>query len=201
MAAKTISFYGGAAVGKKTLIGNLIYKCGGLDMWEMEQLGRAGLKEYRTIAQFFSSQERDCCFYTPKSLWTVADSIKNPSVLVYVIDASSGGSLNSSMDTLVELLAPKEARSVEKLIVAINKMDAAGWSEQVYTEITEKLLDRLGKIDLDQTRAYMIPVSASLGDNLLENSSRLPWFSSVIQLGAEAGSPKLATLVEVMDAR
>ncbi len=51
----------------------------------------------------------------------VVDSIKDPDVVIYVIDATSG-SLNSSINKLVKLLAPKEARSAEKLIVAINKM-------------------------------------------------------------------------------
>jgi sulfate adenylyltransferase subunit 1 len=63
---------------------------------------------------------------------------------------------------------------VHALIVAVNKLDTVDWSEAMYqgvVEEVERLASELGFVALT-----VIPVSALLGDNVVEQSTNTPWY-------------------------
>jgi bifunctional enzyme CysN/CysC/sulfate adenylyltransferase subunit 1 len=70
---------------------------------------------------------------------------------------------------------------IPHLIVAINKMDLVGWSQERFTEIRtefERFLPRLGIKDVQ-----FIPISALNGDNVVEPSAHTPWHTGPTLLG------------------
>ena len=63
---------------------------------------------------------------------------------------------------------------IKHVIVAINKMDLVGWSEDKYESIKldfNKAVARLDFVDI-----HFIPISALKGDNVVDRSSDMPWY-------------------------
>ncbi|HUY43915.1 MAG TPA: GTP-binding protein, partial [Acidimicrobiales bacterium] len=63
---------------------------------------------------------------------------------------------------------------VRTVIVAVNKMDTVAWSELAFTRVVDEIDTLAG--DLGFATALAIPVSALLGDNVVERSSRTKWY-------------------------
>ena len=61
---------------------------------------------------------------------------------------------------------------VRSIIVAVNKMDAVDWSKLAFDRVVDEI-QALAR-DLDFTSFSIIPVSALLGDNVVESSSTSP---------------------------
>ena len=62
---------------------------------------------------------------------------------------------------------------LRELIVCVNKMDLVGWSQERFDAIAAELHDLLAQTGFD--RCHLIPVCATLGDNVVRRSERLPW--------------------------
>src|SRR5205807_129808 len=63
---------------------------------------------------------------------------------------------------------------IEQLVIAVNKMDLVGYSQQVFEQIEadfRKILARFQTITM-----YFVPVSALAGDNIVTRSRNMPWF-------------------------
>ena len=63
---------------------------------------------------------------------------------------------------------------IKHVIVAINKMDLVGWSEDKYESIKldfNKAVARLDFVDI-----HFIPISALKGDNVVDRSTDMPWY-------------------------
>ncbi len=79
---------------------------------------------------------------------------------------------------------------VRSIIVAVNKMDAVDWSKLAFDRVVDEI-QALAR-DLDFTSVSIIPVSALLGDNVVESSEHFPWYEGPTVLAAlensEAGA-------------
>jgi len=64
---------------------------------------------------------------------------------------------------------------IHTVIVAANKMDLAGRSEQAFRTLEEAILAELR--DLEISASAMIPVVAQDGDNVVSHSSAMPWYT------------------------
>ncbi|HEY5265786.1 MAG TPA: GTP-binding protein [Acidimicrobiales bacterium] len=79
---------------------------------------------------------------------------------------------------------------VRSIIVAVNKMDMVEWSDLPF----QRVVDQIATVsrELGFTSTLTIPVSALLGDNVVENSLNTPWYEgpSVLEAleASEAGS-------------
>jgi sulfate adenylyltransferase large subunit len=63
------------------------------------------------------------------------------------------------------------------VVVCVNKMDLVDYDEEVFTRIVRELTDwtkRLGIADLT-----CIPISALVGDNVVESSEQMPWYEGL----------------------
>ena len=69
-----------------------------------------------------------------------------------------------------------EFLGIEKLIIAVNKVDAIGYSQTAFDEAKEKFSKILENRRLAK-KASIIPVSAFLGNNLIKRTSVLGWYS------------------------
>jgi len=77
---------------------------------------------------------------------------------------------------------------VKQMIVAVNKMDdkSVNWDQGRFNEIKKELSDYLKKIGYNPDKIPFIPISGWHGDNMLEKSSNMPWYTG-------------STLIEALD--
>src|ERR671935_3153765 len=64
---------------------------------------------------------------------------------------------------------------IKKVVLAVNKMDAVGWSEARYREIERDFLAMAGSFNFAQVMT--IPVAALTGDNVVYRSASMPWYA------------------------
>lgn len=63
---------------------------------------------------------------------------------------------------------------IRHIVLAVNKMDLAGFDEAVFLQIRKEFEELAGPLGFDEITA--IPVSALRGDNIVERSGDIPWF-------------------------
>jgi len=63
---------------------------------------------------------------------------------------------------------------IKHVLVAINKMDLVDYSEEVYEKIREDYKDFSARLDIPDL--HFIPISALLGDNIVDASQNMPWY-------------------------
>jgi bifunctional enzyme CysN/CysC len=94
---------------------------------------------------------------------------------VILIDARNGILTQSKRHGFIVSLL-----QIPHLIVAVNKMDLVDYSEEVYSGIVEQYKEFSEKLDIHDV--IFIPVSALIGDNVVEKSSRMPWYDGATLL-------------------
>ncbi len=189
--------------GKSTLIGRLLYDTDSIPesiiddvRVTSEAIGKKmefaylldSLKEEReqnitidTTQTFFKSEKRDYIIIDApghkeflKNMITGA-SLANAAILM--VDSSVGLQEQSRRHAFILSLL-----GVKQIIVAINKMDLVDYRQDVYEKLKKEVIDFLAKIDLKPS--YVIPVSAQEGDNVVNASKNMPWYSDKIVLDA-----------------
>ncbi|MEW6017481.1 MAG: sulfate adenylyltransferase subunit CysN [Pseudomonadota bacterium] len=104
---------------------------------------------------------------------------------IILIDARKGVLTQTRRHSyLVNLLG------IRHVVVAVNKMDLVGWSQEVFDAIVAEYHDFAAQVGIKAFTA--IPMSALKGDNITEQSDKAPWY---------AGPPLMAHLeaLEVED--
>lgn len=68
---------------------------------------------------------------------------------------------------------------IEQIIVAVNKMDAAEppYSQERYKQIVDTLSKFFKGLGYDPSKIPFIPISGWYGDNLIERSPNMPWYT------------------------
>jgi bifunctional enzyme CysN/CysC len=90
-------------------------------------------------------------------------------VAVILIDARKGVLTQTRRHSyIVSLLG------IKQVVLAINKMDLVGYSQQIFDSIVAEYRDFAAQIGLENI--VPVPLSALRGDNMLERSSNTPWF-------------------------
>ncbi|RWA09179.1 hypothetical protein EKO27_g5932 [Xylaria grammica] len=215
--------------GKSTTTGHLIYQCGGIDKRTIEkfekeaaELGKGSFKYAWVLDKLKAERERGITidialwkFETPKYYVTVIDApghrdfIKNmitgtsqADCAILIIAAGTGefeaGISKDGQTREHALLA--FTLGVKQLIVAINKMDTAQWSEQRFNEIVKETSSFIKKVGFNPKTVAFVPISGFHGDNMLEVTKNAAWYK-----GWEKETPKGAkvsgkTLLDAIDA-
>ena len=97
-------------------------------------------------------------------------------VAVILIDARKGVLTQTRRHSyIVSLLG------IRHVVLAINKMDLVGFSRETFDTIVAEYRDFAAQIGIDNITA--IPLSALRGDNILEASDRLSWYSGPSLMG------------------
>jgi len=65
---------------------------------------------------------------------------------------------------------------IKDVIVAINKMDLVGFSEDAFNDIKADFEELMGKRDYQDQTITFIPVSALKGDNVVNRSQSMDWY-------------------------
>jgi len=63
---------------------------------------------------------------------------------------------------------------VTKVAVVVNKLDGAGYSQQVFEDIQQALEETIARLDISNIQ--FIPLSALAGDNVVYASENMPWY-------------------------
>ena len=88
---------------------------------------------------------------------------------IILVDARSGVVEQTRRHTLLASLL-----RVPHLVVAVNKMDLVGWDGDVFRAIRDELAALTARLGIPDLTA--IPMSALLGDNVVEPSTAMPWY-------------------------
>lgn len=93
---------------------------------------------------------------------------------VVLIDATKGVLVQSRRHAYIASLL-----RVRHVLVAVNKMDLAGYDEQVFRAIEQDFRGVLEQISVDTgtpVEAHFVPVSALAGDNIVHRSTEMSWY-------------------------
>lgn len=103
-------------------------------------------------------------------------------VAILVVDAGAGGfesGFENGGQTKEHALLLK-ALGVSQVIVAVNKMDIAIWSEERFNEIKSKILNFLLNIaGFDSSDIQFIPLSGFTGENLCQLGKVASWYKGL----------------------
>ena len=122
-------------------------------------------------------------FSTPKRKFIIADApghiqytrnmvtgASNANLAIILIDARNGVSEQTRRHSIIASLL-----GIKHIVVAVNKMDLVNYSQDIYNNIIidyTQVAKTLGLSDIQY-----IPISALNGDNIVEKSDKLPWYS------------------------
>ncbi|MBR6141303.1 MAG: sulfate adenylyltransferase subunit CysN [Bacteroidaceae bacterium] len=88
---------------------------------------------------------------------------------IILVDARAGVITQTRRHTfLVSLLG------IKHIVLAVNKMDLVGFSEKIFCDIRDEYLKLTTQLGIEDVTCF--PISAKLGDNVVEKSDRTPWF-------------------------
>ncbi|MGO2101761.1 MAG: sulfate adenylyltransferase subunit 1 [Psychroflexus halocasei] len=191
--------------GKSTLIGRLLYdsksifedqlasientsKQKGIDGVDLA-LFTDGLKDEREQGITIDVAYR--YFTTPKRKFIIADT---PGHIQYTRNMVTGASTANAAVILIDArhgVIEQTKRhafiasllNIPHIIVCVNKMDLVDFKEEVFNDIRQQFEAFSSKLLIKDIR--FIPISALLGDNVVNRSENMPWFQ---------GSPMLSEL-------
>ena len=184
--------------GKSTLIGRLLYDSQLLYDDQLEELkrdskGRASVDEeidFSLLVDGLAAEREQGItidvayrfFSTSKRKFIVADTpgheqytrnmatgASTADAAVLLIDARLGVSVQTRRHAYILSLV-----GVKHILLAVNKIDLKGYSQQVYDDICADFSE-FSK-DLGFSSIYSVPISALKGDNITARSERMPWF-------------------------
>jgi sulfate adenylyltransferase large subunit len=100
----------------------------------------------------------------------MATGASTADLAVILIDAARGIMPQSRRHAYIAALL-----GIPQLVVAVNKMDLAGYSREVFEAIRDEFSAYLES--LGAPGATFIPISALEGDNVVERGARMPWYT------------------------
>jgi len=182
--------------GKSTLIGRLLYDSKSIFEDQLEALerlsqsrGQSGTDLAMLTDGLRAEREQGITidvayryFATPRRKFIVADT---PGHIQYTRNMVTGTSTANLAIILIDarkgILEQTHRHSfiasllhIKHLIVCVNKMDLVGFSEEVFNKIIDEYKEFASRLDVPDIR--FIPVSALLGDNVVDRSVNMPWY-------------------------
>ena len=183
--------------GKSTLIGRLLYDSKSIfeDQLEaVEEASRSRGNEEVNLALLTDGlrAEREQgitidvayrYFATPKRKFIIADTpghiqytrnmvtgASTADLAVILVDARHGIMEQTVRHTYIASLL-----AIKQVVVCVNKMDLMEFSQEVFDKIVADYKSMAASIELDNVT--FIPISAKLGDNVVNKSENMPWYT------------------------
>ena len=101
----------------------------------------------------------------------MATGASTADVAIILIDAKQGVLTQTRRHSFIVSMV-----GVKKVLLAVNKLDLVDYSEEVYRQIVSDYSDFAeSALNIDSITA--IPISALLGDNVVERSEKTPWYT------------------------
>ena len=183
--------------GKSTLIGRLLLDSKSLYKDQLQSIEETSKKrgfDYIDLSLFTdglkSEREQGITidvayryFSTPKRKFIIADTpghtqytrnmitgASTANLAVILIDARKGILEQTKRHSFIASLL-----KIPHVIVCVNKMDLVDYSEDIYNSVVEDYQKFSSKLDVQDVR--FIPISALEGDNVVNTSNKMPWYS------------------------
>ena len=184
--------------GKSTLIGRLLYESkmvfqdhlaaaekisekhgttgGGIDFAMLVEGLQDEITQGITIDvayRYFSTEKRKFIIAdTPgheQYTRNMATGASSADLAIVLIDARQGVLTQTRRHSFIVSLL-----GIKHVIVAVNKMDLVGFSQEVFEQIKRDYQDFAARLELPDV--HFLPISALLGDNLVTASPNTPWY-------------------------
>jgi len=181
--------------GKSTLIGRLLYDSKTLFSDQIEIIEKVSQKrgENLNLALLMdglkSEREQGITidvayryFATPNRKFIIADTpghtqytrnmvtgASTANLAVILVDARNGVVEQTHRHIFIASLL-----QIPHFVICINKMDLVDFKEEVYKKIKKEIKDFVSKLDVHDV--FFIPISALLGDNVVDKSENMPWY-------------------------
>ena len=189
--------------GKSTLIGRLLHDSKQIYDDHLDAVRRDSLRLNRGITDLAlltdglkAEREQGITidvayryFSTPRRRFIIADTpgheqytrnmatgASTAGLAVILIDAAHGVTTQSKRHGFIASLL-----GIPHVLVAVNKMDLVGYSQSVYEAIHREYVDFSARLGLKDV-SY-IPISALVGDNVVNRSMNMPWYDGATFLG------------------
>lgn len=183
--------------GKSTLIGRLLYDSKSIFEDQMEhivqsgkRLGREELDLSLLTDGLRAEREQGITidvayryFATPARKFIIADTpghiqytrnmvtgASTADLAVILIDARKGVLEQTVRHTFIASLL-----DIQHIVFCVNKMDMIDWSEVIFNDIKSELTSLGGKLDIADM--HFIPISAKYGDNVVDRSENMNWYT------------------------
>jgi sulfate adenylyltransferase subunit 1 len=182
--------------GKSTLIGRLLYDSKNIWIDQIEQLEQISKNKKATQIDLAlltdglrAEREQGITdvayryFSSPHRKFIIADApghiqytrnmvtgASNSDLMILLIDARQGVIEQTRRHSIIASLL-----QIPYIIVTINKMDLVGFDQKVYNQITTDYKQIAGKLNLKNV--HFIPISALDGDNVVNSSEKMPWYT------------------------
>ncbi|GAB3795120.1 GTP-binding protein [Spirosoma humi] len=182
--------------GKSTLIGRLLYDSKSILADQLEAIERAsksrddgeidlalltdGLRSEREQGITIDVAYR--YFQTPARKFIIVDApghtqytrnmvtgASNCQLAIVLVDARHGVAEQTRRHSLIASLL-----GIPHIVVAVNKMDLVGYSQDVFSDICIHYAELAQKLNVKQVT--YIPMSALNGDNVVDRSESMPWY-------------------------
>ncbi len=182
--------------GKSTLIGRLLYDSKNIMIDQLEAIGRQsknkeegeidlalltdGLRAERE--QGITIDVAYKYFNTPNRKFIIADApghiqytrnmvtgASNANLIIILVDARNGIAEQTRRHSIIASLL-----QIPHVILAINKMDLVGNSQDVFNDIVIDYAPVARQLGLKDVQ--FIPISALNGDNIVDRSAAFPWY-------------------------
>jgi sulfate adenylyltransferase subunit 1 len=185
--------------GKSTLIGRLLYETKSITKDKIEALESASKRKGLNFLdlslltdgliaereQGITIDVANIYFSTPTRKYIIADTpghfeytrnmvtgASNTKVSMILIDARNGVLEQTYRHFFIASML-----HIPKVIVCINKMDLAGYSEERFNEIKSKIADLAAKVSFEGQAIEFIPMSSLYGQNISVQSTEMPWYT------------------------
>lgn len=189
--------------GKSTLIGRLLYDSKAIfedqmEAIEMASISRGGVEVNLALLTDGLRAEREQgitidvayrYFATPKRKFIIADTpghiqytrnmvtgASTANAAVILIDARNGVIEQTRRHAYIAALL-----NIPHVVVCVNKMDLVDFDQEVFNRIKNdfiRMAEKLGNQDL-----HFLPISAKLGDNVVDGSKNMPWYTGLTFIG------------------
>ena len=182
--------------GKSTLIGRLLYDSKSILADQLEALEQQsknknddgidlailtdGLRAEREQGITIDVAYR--YFATPKRKFIIADApghtqytrnmitgASNSELIIILVDARNGVTEQTRRHSIIASLL-----SIPEVVVAVNKMDLVGYSEEVFKNIQQEYEGIAKRLGLKSVHYF--PISAFVGDNIVNTTEAMPWY-------------------------
>jgi sulfate adenylyltransferase large subunit len=106
----------------------------------------------------------------------MATGASTADLAIILVDATKGLLAQTHRHTYIASLL-----GIRFVVAAINKMDLAGYREDVFLRLQQDFLSLAARLGISSVQC--IPISALAGDNVVSPSQRMPWYSGPTLLG------------------
>jgi sulfate adenylyltransferase large subunit len=191
--------------GKSTLIGRMLHDARGAYEDQLKSASRGGQIDFALLTDGLRAEREQGItidvayryFATPRRKFILADTpgheqytrnmatgASTAELAIILCDASRGLTTQSRRHAYIAALL-----GIPRFVIAVNKMDLVDFSEDVFRQICAEFAPFLRNASARDP--YFLPLSALKGDNVVDRSRRMPWFTG----------PSLLEYLETVDTR